>query len=313
MSVTEGGQDLVIAGFWPRIGAFFADVIILGLVGVAIGSVMYSSLASIGAPARLIGFFISLAYFGVLNSRIGHGQTLAKRWFGLRVVDTQGAPLSLPRSLLRYTVLGIPYFCNNLPLSATMEASQAWGMLLSVVVGSAGFALVYLYIFNRRTRQSLHDLVAGSYVVQVQTRATRIDVPTIWRGHLVVIGVITLLSLGAPALMDRLDSTELFAGLMPLYQTLQAQPHVLNAGVRRGWLKSTGRPTAHYLSAHLRVDAPITDDAGYARHIAQVLAKGDPHFSEEDVVTVGLSYGCDIGIASWWTQRAYSFERSELQ
>lgn len=313
MSVTEGGQDLVIAGFWPRIGAFVVDVIILGLVGMVIGGLMYSSLASIGAPARLIGFFISLVYFGVLNSRIGNGQTLANRWFGLRVVDAQGEPLSLQRAFLRYTVLGVPYFFNNLPLSATTMMSPVVIGLLSLVVGGAGFALVYLYVFNRRSRQSLHDLVVGSYVVRVQPEATRADFPPIWRGHLVVIAVVTLLSLGAPAVVNRLVRTDLFAGLMPLYQTLETQPHVMNAGVTRGWAASTGHPTTHYLSAQLRVDAPITDDAGYARDIAQVLAKGDPHFSEEDVVTVGLSYGYDIGIASWWTRRAYSFKRGELQ
>jgi uncharacterized RDD family membrane protein YckC len=60
-----------------------------------------------GAYARLIGFAIALAYFGICKSRIGGGQTLGKRWLDVRVVDAHDQLLSLPRSLLGYAVLGI--------------------------------------------------------------------------------------------------------------------------------------------------------------------------------------------------------------
>jgi len=313
MSVMEGGQGLVIAGFWQRIGAFLIDTIVLAVVGVIVGGVLYGWLASLGAPARLVGFAISLVYFGVLNSRLGGGQTLANRWLGIRVVNAHGQPLTLSRSLLRYTVLGVPYFLNNLPLPAATTTSPVVGGLLSLVVFGCGFAICYLYIFNRRTRQSLHDLAVGSYVVRVQPEAAMLHVPAVWRGHLAVIAIVALLSVAAPLLADRLFQTQAFTGLLPLYQTLQTQPHVMSAKVMRGWTRSSNRPTTHYLAAQLRLDAPMVDDAAYARGIAQTLAKGDPHLSEEDAVTVGLSYGYDIGIASWWNVHSYSFTRDELQ
>src|SRR5579871_1564560 len=70
VSVAEGGQELAVAGFWRRIGAIFFDTIILGVFGMLIGGLMSPSLSHIGAPARLIGFVVALAYFGILNSRI---------------------------------------------------------------------------------------------------------------------------------------------------------------------------------------------------------------------------------------------------
>ncbi len=82
----------------------------------------------------------------------------------MRVVDANDQLLSLPRSLLRYAVLGIPFFANNLPVSPTAVMSTLLGYLLALVVFGGMFATTYLYIFNRRTRQSLHDLVVGSYV-----------------------------------------------------------------------------------------------------------------------------------------------------
>jgi uncharacterized RDD family membrane protein YckC len=316
-SIVDGRQELAIAGFWRRIGAFFIDTIIVGIVGTAIGGLLYQWIAPIGAPARLVGLVISLAYFGILNSRIGNGQTLANRWLGIRVVNAQGQTLSLPRALLRYVVFGIPLFFNGLPLRGATLMSPVVGSLLALVVFGGGFAIVYLYIFNRRTRQSLHDLVVGSYVVRAQPDDSEARFGTVWRGHLVVAVVVALLCLGAPMLTKQLSQSQLFAGILPLYQSLEAQPHVMNAQVMRGtsslWSSNNGHSTRRYLSAQLRLDAPMTEDADYARRIAQVMAKGDPHLADEDVVTVGLSYGFDIGIASWWTKHNYSFKPLELE
>lgn len=73
----------------------------LGIVGMLLSALLFDTFARMGVYARLIGFAIALAYFGVLNSRIGGGQTLGKRWLGIRVVDAQGQLLSPPRALLR--------------------------------------------------------------------------------------------------------------------------------------------------------------------------------------------------------------------
>lgn len=104
-----------IAGFWRRIFAFVIDCLLLGVVGWMLGAIFFDVLARMGSYARLIGFAIALAYFGIGNSRLGSGQTLGKRLLGLRVVDGHHAILSLPRSLARYVVLGIPFFVGGLP------------------------------------------------------------------------------------------------------------------------------------------------------------------------------------------------------
>jgi uncharacterized RDD family membrane protein YckC len=313
MSVMESEGTFVIAGFWRRFWAFFVDALMVGAAGMIIGRLFYSSLTHVGAPARFVGFIIALAYFGILNSRIGHGQTLTKRWLGIRVVDAQGQFLSLPLALLRYTVFCIPFFFNNLPLSLSQLMSPVIGGLLALIVFGGGFAIVYLYIFNRRTRQSLHDLVVGSYVVRAEPETGTANFASVWRGHLVAPAVVVVLCLGSPLLTRHLADADFFTGLIPLYGELQTQPHVMSTGITRGWASSTGHPTTHYISAQLRLDAPMTEDEDYARSIARILVKGDPHIAQEDVVTVGLAYGFDIGIASWWNRHAYSFKPHELE
>lgn len=307
----EGWPNHEIAGFWRRLGALAIDVVLLGIVGWILGELLFDPLARMGAYAKLIGFAIALAYFGICNSRIGGGQTLGKRWLGVRVVDAHDQLLSLPRSLLRYAVLGIPFFANGLPLSPEQAISSLLGYLMALVVFGGMLAIVYLYIFNRRTRQSLHDLAVGSYVERFDRAAQAAPFPAIWRGHMVVVAVIAVIALSGPMVAGRFIGIQPFAGILPLYQTLSAQPHVMNAQVVRAWTSMNGQVT-HSLQSSLRLDAPLTEDDAMARRIAQQMAKADSNIADEDAIVVTLVYGYDMGIASGWKRHGYSFKPAEL-
>src|SRR5690348_14117245 len=74
-----------IAGFWRRLAAFVVDALILGVPAMLLGFAMFDWAASLGQAGRLIGFVVALLYFGLLNSRLGGGQTLGKRLLGIRV------------------------------------------------------------------------------------------------------------------------------------------------------------------------------------------------------------------------------------
>lgn len=307
----EGWPDRQIARFWPRLGALAIDCVLLGIVGMLLGAVLFDPLARMGMYARLIGFAIALGYFGICNSRIGGGQTLGKRWLQVRVVDADGRLLSLPRSLLRYVVLGLPFFVNGLPLS-TSQAMSPLGDVLALIVFGGMFAIGYLYVFNRRTRQSLHDLAVGSYVERFERTARPVPFPRIWRGHLIAIALIAAIALSIPVVAKRFLSSPMFAGMLPMSNLLSAQPHVMSSQVMRGWSSFNGH-TTHSLQASLRLDIPATEDAANAKRIAQLMAKADPKIAEEDFVVVVLSYGYDMGIASGWKRQAYSFGAGELR
>lgn len=311
MTQESSQPDLAIAGFWRRLGAFAIDGLILGLAGMLLGAINFDGLARLGMYGRLLGFIIALGYFGLFNSRFGEGQTPGKKLLGVRVVDAQGQCLGVSRSLLRYAVLGAPFFLNGLPLALPIVMSWL-GYVLALLVFGVGLSIIYLYVFNRRTRQSLHDLVVGSYVVRVAEQVAPRPVPDVWHGHAVVVGLLVALSLLAPMLGQRLTGTSWAANLEPVQQAIAAQPHVRQTSVQKGWISSRGH-TSHYLAATLGLDTSMVDDEDYARGIARIMAGHYPDVDTQDAVVVNLSYGYDLGIASGWRRHSYRYTPDELQ
>ena len=105
-----------VASLWPRFAAFVVDAFILYALGRGVGAVFFDTLSQLGPWGHLLGFFIALGYFATLDSSIGNGQTFGKRVLRVRVANAQGTPISLGKSVLRFTVFAIPQFLNGLQL-----------------------------------------------------------------------------------------------------------------------------------------------------------------------------------------------------
>jgi len=280
-------------------------MIVLGLAGFAGGSLAFDSLARMGGWERVIGFAVALLYFGILNSAIGGGRTVGKRVLGLRVVSGAGNPLGLGRSLVRFSVMGVPYFLNNAPIA--LDASNLWlAGLLTFLIFGWGLSIVYLAIFNRRTRQSLHDLAVGSYVVRNGVAAPAGTQP--WRGHLVVVSLILLITLVAPVPLSHLAQGPSFAPLLSLQQALMRNDDVRYATVNQGYTKSFNNgTTTRYLDIRVRLVRRVPDDAALARRLAGTVLDQDPESATLDLIGITTTYGFDMGIASAWrssTQKA---------
>jgi uncharacterized RDD family membrane protein YckC len=86
---------------------------------------------------NVAGFLIPLFYFA--GFQVAHGRTPAKSMLRLRVVDAQGRQPTLAMALLR-------------------------GLVLMISVNLYGLPLIYAF-FNPQ-RRALHDIVAGTYVVE---------------------------------------------------------------------------------------------------------------------------------------------------
>ena len=197
-----------IAGFWRRLLAMLVDSMILGIAGLVIAYPFRDQLVHWGPWGRLLGFVVALGYFGCLNSKLAGGQTPGKRLLKVKVVDAAGAPLSLGRSLVRFLPLGAAWFLNGLPLPSSAAEIPVVGYLLSIAVFGVGLSIVYLYVFNRRTRQSLHDLLVGSYVVKADANSeVRAQRP--WAAHYAVCATLLVASAAAPLVAERFVNTEI--------------------------------------------------------------------------------------------------------
>ena len=303
-----------ISGFWRRIGAAFIDVIILAVVGFCLGLMFGDTFVEMGDWARLVGFVISILYFGVMNSSVANGQTIGKILLKIRVVDADGGVLTLPKSFLRYSVLGIPFFLNGLTGSEELLNSFLIYPLSLIVLGGF-FSLTYLYVFNRMTRQSLHDVVVGSYVVNLDTPAQ--SVSPIWQPHFVIVGILLVASLALPALTTGLIQSQGLNSLLETQTAVNKHPAVKSSGITIGSttnLSTTGNETTTYvgISASLYKKTQVGDKT-LAKELAQTVVDNYPEARSTDVIQVSLTYGYNIGIASSTHSSSFSFAPAELK
>ena len=308
--MSEESEMAWIAGFWRRIGALVIDILLLGIIGLLSGFALGDYFAQIGIWGRLVGFSVALVYFGVMNSVIFNGQTLGKKLLKIKVVNSDNQPISLVKSFGRYTVLGIPFFLNGAQFSMETMTSF-WMYILSILIFGGLFAIVYLYLFNRRTRQSLHDLVFSTYVVNVA--GEKQDIENVWKPHLAVVAVLFIASALVPVFTMNLAQKEPFSGLLKSIDALYQNPAVNYATMSYSFATAgNDKNNTSYISAQVFVNKDEVSNPGLARELAKIITRNCNLTKNRDVLSIVLIYGYDIGIASSWMSHQYSFDPDNI-
>ncbi len=152
-----------VSGFWRRFLAFTIDLVLMATPLLILGFVFPDFTFSLGPYGRLIGLAIIIPYWGYFNSEKRKGQTIGKQLTKIAVTERYNGYLPLGRSFLRALILGAILFLNGWALPA-LQLPVMSTLVLIIVVGG-GLATAYGLVFNRTTRQGLHDLGAGSFVI----------------------------------------------------------------------------------------------------------------------------------------------------
>jgi uncharacterized RDD family membrane protein YckC len=302
-----------ISGFWRRIGAFLIDAAILGVVGLGLGLGLERQFVGLGGWGRFLGFFVALAYFGVMNSKITGGQTFGKKVLKLKVVNADNQPIDLLRSLARSSILGIPFFLNGARFT-NESLSSYWLYPLSFIIFGGLFSVAYLYVFNRVTRQSLHDLLIGTFVVN--TNGEKQATGAVWRPHLLIVGVLFAVAVIVPAYTSNLAQGKLFRELLATQAALRKNPSITYATVSHGHSGvssvNQGKKTTTYVSAQAILKQDSVADTELARQLAKIITNNYSESLQKDVIQITLAYGYDIGIASQWRKHAHRFTPKDL-
>ena len=140
------GGALDYASIWARFGAVFLDGLLINIPMyiIVIGSAYLISKApeQLAPFINLIGLpisFVQVLYEGLMLSN-RNGQTLGKIATRVRVVRADGSPIT---------------------------AGQAWGrVVMKMVLGCLCF-INYIPAFFTPEKTTLHDMIAGTRVVQV--------------------------------------------------------------------------------------------------------------------------------------------------
>lgn len=145
-------REPVLAGRVSRLLAYLADA---GMTLLAMSPILLAAIwmkesggtAKFGAMTLLVLSLVALIALLVRNVQLlgRHGQTIGKRWIGIRIVCTDGSDASLSRIVLRRMI--VPALLGGIPYVGVV------------------FALANLLWIFGEDKRCLHDLIADTMVV----------------------------------------------------------------------------------------------------------------------------------------------------
>jgi uncharacterized RDD family membrane protein YckC len=147
----------------------FGVVMIAGLAYAALTQQRHALQGTTGLQAFV--FVVLAAYFVVFWSR--GGQTLPMRTWQLRVVRHDGAALSPGRAFVRYLFSWLWF----LPALASVRWAGMRSAAMVFVALFAGMAAYLLLARLRDDRQFLHDVVAGTRLVDLRPEEPKAVLP----------------------------------------------------------------------------------------------------------------------------------------
>lgn len=289
-----------ISGFWRRFFAWVIDVLILGVVGQIIGFLFSSLLFNLGPYGRPIGLLFTIPYFGIMNSKIGGGQTFGKRIMKIAVRNKDNEPIELRRSLIRISLLALPSLFNQWSIPVFQNPIVAW--FLSLIIFGLGGVILYTMVFNQKARQGIHDLILGTYVVHLHEKPIE-SFPTTPRIHWIVssvwIGIIAIgtlvMSLIAPSIISKTP----LAPVMSLYNILQDDPRFFTVGVNSNTFYGSNGKTSRSLIVTVWYKGKLaeSDRKEVVKSIVKTVLENTENIDAYDGIQVKIASAYDIGIA----------------
>lgn len=308
-----------IAGFWRRGFAALIDGAILGVPCMILGFVFRNFAFSLGPWGRLIGYSLILLYWGYFNSRLGSGQTAGKRLMKLVVVNNKGEYLPVRKAVLRALVLVLIGLLNGWAVPFMQNPIAV--IISGIVIFGGGLALLYGLLFNRKTRQGIHDLIVGSYVSKAPLTSETIA-PEARRIHtqisygLVILGlVLGFVGLAVQASKPTLGVLKPgeWEEIQELQTTLLESNEFFSVGVQRTnrWQMGTDREWEE-LSIQAWAKKLCTQEADHCgEEVKRIARTAFDHYDGIDSLTgmrIVVMNGFDLGLAygnlSWrgeWT------------
>lgn len=184
---TQDGDQFLYAGFWPRVGAYLLDFLILTPY-LALSMYLANRFLYYYVYAFVPGVLFAWFYSIYLVERFGG--TPGKLILKIRIKMLDGSDVTRKAAVLRYLPLlvlstltslafvfsvslireetyhALSYLDKNKLL---MEFTPSWYKPINTIMQIWIFAEYVTLLFNKR-RRSVHDLIAGTIVVKRPTR-----------------------------------------------------------------------------------------------------------------------------------------------
>lgn len=304
-----------ISGFWRRLFAITIDTLILVSIGYLLGYFFERQFAEMGGWGGYIGLAIALLYFGVMNSKFCGGQTIGKRILKIKVANKENETISLLRSCGRFLILILPFFLKGNGFTKVLiNPEYTWMVSFTVFFGGV-LSLLYLYVFNIKTRQCLHDIICKTYVVNVKFENNVAEkTPLI---HKIAVALIFLAASIFMLYGNKFLDGSSFRELEPVVVEISSEiskeyPEVTFVSIGSGVSKSKSTSSASekvekFIGAEVFANKDIVNQEDVARKIAEKIVSKFPDSKGKNYIEVELIYSYDILIFSKSVKNKYRF------
>lgn len=138
-------EETEYIGFWKRFCAYIIDCAVLSFIGFMIGFLISFISIVLNLDNEVANIFYSVIgiitawlYFAGMESSKRQA-TIGKTAMGIKVINQEGARISFLKASVRY---------------------------FSKILSGMIFCIGYIMVSFTKKRQALHDIIAGTYVVQ---------------------------------------------------------------------------------------------------------------------------------------------------
>jgi uncharacterized RDD family membrane protein YckC len=154
-----------VAGFWRRVFAFVIDYYLVTiLVGIAGNTIEFLNIGlTLGQWNHVLPYAALIAYFAYFDSEKSKKPSIGKRITKIRVVGSSGKPITFKQALMR-ACLSVPTLMFN--YWAPFPEFLASRIISTTIYTGGQLSLAYAFVINRKTRQGIHDILVGTYVVE---------------------------------------------------------------------------------------------------------------------------------------------------
>ncbi len=203
--------------------------------------------------------------------------------------------------MIRILLLALPALFNGWSIPIFQNYVIVW--FLTLIVFGLGGAILYTMVFNRKTRQGIHDLLLGTYVVNLPGKpieafptASRIH----WNVTSVWFGVIAVGTLAMAFIVPSAISKSPLAPSMSLYNILQSDSRFFTVGVNDHTFYGSNGRTSHSLIVTVWYKGKLKEDERkeVVESIAKTVLENAKDINNYDGIQVKITSAYDIGIAT---------------
>ena len=291
-----------------RLFAFLIDALIIGVFGWMIGWSFEDAILQLGNFGRAVGAVVVLLYFGICNSKLMNGQTLGKMLLNIRVVDKNSNYISVAKAILRALPFALYILLNGMPVSDSSDLYPS--LILGTILFSIPVLEIYFAIANNKSLQSLHDMIAKTYVVSVKSEGS-IDFTNnkaiLYAGFALPILILAVVFAGSSAVSNKLIYVK---DMQKIVSVASQELPISSITMYRNKTETTNFDGETTQTKLIQVTATKINkdenDTLLAVKIAKIIFDSGFAFEEDENLFIAITYGYDIGIASKYNSSKFN-------